>query len=82
MLQALTTALLSDGKGESFQGQRDNGSRLIVLLVSLLIVYALILLFGLFLWNNYLTKAFSFVQPLEGIVDLLAVSILLRLLFC
>jgi hypothetical protein len=51
-------------------------------LVGLVIVYIILLLVGKFLWNEYLVKYVTIVKPLPGIVELMAISVLLRLFFC
>ena len=40
----------------------------------------ILLFLGKFLWNNYLTKLVTVVNPVESVFDLLALSILLNLL--
>ena len=41
---------------------------------------AILLFLGKYLWNNYLTKLVTVVNPVESVFDLLALSILLNLL--
>ena len=55
--------------------------QLLAKLVALVVVNLLVLLFGKFLWNNYLVKVVSGVKPIESIWHLLAISILLKMLF-
>ena len=38
------------------------------------------LLLGKYLWNNFLTRLVPAINPVAGIVDILAVSVLLKLL--
>jgi len=49
------------------------------LIISVVVSQVLLLLVGKFLWNRYLVKAVTVVKPLSSIVQLFAVSILLRL---
>ena len=49
-------------------------------LLSFVIVNVLLLLLGKFLWNNYLVSAVTVVKPLKDIWQLLAISVLLKLL--
>jgi hypothetical protein len=44
-------------------------------------VVLLQLLVGKYLWNSFLTRLVPSIQPVAGIVDVLAISILLKLLF-
>lgn len=55
---------------------------LLAILISFVVVYGLVLLFGKFLWNNYLVRLLPVVTKADSILDILAVSILVRLLFC
>ena len=54
--------------------------QLIAMIVSVIITQLLLLLFGKWLWNNYLIKTFNGVNPIESIWQLVAISILLKLL--
>lgn len=54
--------------------------QLIAMIISLIISQLLLLLLGKFLWNNYLVKVFSGVNPIESVWQLLALSVLLKLL--
>ena len=49
------------------------------MLISVVVSQVVLLLVGKFLWNRYLVKAVSIVKPLTSIVQLFAVSVLLRL---
>ena len=49
-------------------------------LLSFVIVNVLLLLLGKFLWNNYLVSAVTVVKPLKDIWQLLAISVLFKLL--
>jgi hypothetical protein len=52
------------------------------ILLALITVVLLQLLLGKYLWNNYLVRIIPAISPVAGIVDILAVSFLVRLLFC
>jgi hypothetical protein len=78
---------------EKFMSKRDNfvgGSSsdamarsvsLIAFVLAVVLVYALVFLFGKFLWNNFLVKYVSVVKPVDSWIDLVAISILGRLMF-
>ncbi len=51
-------------------------------LVTYLIVIALLLLVGKFLWNDVLVKLTTVVKPVTSIWQLLGLQILFSLLFC
>ena len=40
----------------------------------------ILLLLGKFLWNNYLVKNITIVKPLNSVVDLIAISFLIKLI--
>lgn len=50
------------------------------LILAIITVEILVLLVGKYLWNNYLVKAVSIVNPIDSVLDLLAVSVLVKLL--
>ena len=50
--------------------------------LALITVVILQLLLGKFLWNNYLTRLVPVINPVTGLVDIIAISFLIRLLFC
>jgi hypothetical protein len=68
---------------EKFGGARYTSSpnNAFASLISLVIVYIILLLVGKFLWNEYLVKYVTIVKPLPGIVELMAISVLVRLFF-
>ena len=51
-------------------------------LLFLIIVVVLQLLLGKYLWNSFLVKLFPGVKPARDVLDILAISILFRLLIC
>jgi hypothetical protein len=66
---------------ESFQDSMMNGTNpTIPLIMAILIVFILQLLVGQWLWNSFLVPAVSVLNPLKSMWDILAISILLRLL--
>jgi len=54
--------------------------KLIAMIVSVLITQVLLLSLGKWLWNNYLVKTFNGVNPIESVWQLVAISVLLKLL--
>ena len=64
----------------TIEGFEDNPIiKSLPLLISVVVSQVMLLLVGKFLWNRYLVKAVTIVKPLSSIVQLFAVSILLRL---
>ncbi len=49
--------------------------------ITFILTHLLLLFLGKFLWNNYLVNVTTIVKPLTSIFQLLAVSVLLKLLF-
>ena len=62
-------------------GGGDTKPSFLPLLFALLTIQILILLFGKYLWNNYLVKYVTIVKPVKSVVDLLAISLILALIF-
>ena len=82
MFRALETfyaSILSDKK-EGF-GEDTSRPHWLPLLLAVLTVLVIQLLIGKFLWNGYLVRLVPAVQPVEGIIDILAISFLWRLMF-
>ena len=50
-------------------------------LFAVVIYIVLIGLFGKYLWNEYLTKFVTVVKPVNGAMDIIALSVLLSLLY-
>ena len=65
---------------EDFGHKKETRSNLVPLLLANLTALVILLFLGKFLWNNYLTKLVTVVNPVESVFDLLALSILLNLL--
>jgi hypothetical protein len=53
----------------------------LALLLAIIVVYVVLAIFGKFLWNNFLLKYLTILKPIESWIDIIAISILLRLLF-
>ena len=53
---------------------------LLVFLLAYSTTMLILALFGKFLWNNYLVKSVTIVNPLNSVFDLLSLSILINLL--
>ena len=71
---------LFENNGKEKFGDEKTRSTLILVLALVTLIF-LQLFIGKFLWNNYLTKLVPAVEPAEGMIDILAVSLLFRLLF-
>ncbi len=52
------------------------------LILALITILLLQLIIGKWLWNNFLVNAFTVVKPLASILDVLAISILVKLIAC
>ena len=55
-------------------------AKIIPAILAMITVQILLLFFGKYLWNNYLVKKVTGIKPLESVLELLAISILLKLL--
>ena len=51
-------------------------------LISIIIVQLLVLLFGKYLWNNFLVNVLTIVKPVKNIWQLWAIFILCKLFLC
>lgn len=60
---------------------RMRTTHLISAAISIVIVYALLLLFGKFLWNNFLVKVSNSIKPIDSIWTLLGITILIKMIF-
>ena len=66
---------------EDFKGNKNfNSNLLIAAVLANLTALVILLILGKFLWNNYLTKMVTVVNPIDSVFDLLALSILINLL--
>lgn len=66
--------------GEHLDMRVVSSYKLIAAIISLIITQLLLLFLGKWLWNNYLVKIVSGIKPLESIGQLIAISILIKLL--
>lgn len=57
-----------------------NNTKIIVSIATVLIMQVILMFLGKWLWNNYLVKAITIVNPLESIWQIMAISVLLQLL--
>ena len=58
----------------------QNNYKLIVALFFIVLSQIFLLFFGKFLWNNYLIKSVNIVNPINSVWELLAISILVKLI--
>lgn len=49
-------------------------------ILTVIVIQLLVLVFGKYLWNNFATKAFSCVLPVDSIWTIFAISILLKIM--
>lgn len=85
-IEKFVLAGLQKGEGFGLGGGRgsmtSSSGEALASLISLVIVYLILLLVGKFLWNEYLVKYVTIIKPIPGIIELLAISVLIRLFFC
>jgi hypothetical protein len=55
-------------------------AKVIPAILAMITVQILLLFFGQYLWNTFLTKKISGIKPLNSVWELLGISILLKLL--
>jgi hypothetical protein len=72
------------GGSEKFGGARSMGADYsmtdaLSTLISFIVVYAILLFIGKFLWNEYLVKYVTIFKPIPGVIELIAISVLVRL---
>jgi hypothetical protein len=63
------------------EGFTDRNYSWLPLMLALITLILLQLLLGKVLWNNYLVRLIPAIQPARGIIDILAISFLVRLMF-
>ena len=80
-LESFFSKVLDKDKKEGFEGNMFGTPAWLPMLLAALTVLVIQLLIGKFLWNGYLTRLVPAIQPVEGIIDVLAISFLGRLLF-
>ena len=73
------SVLQGDGTKEPFGD--DKTIAWLAIILAIITVVMLQLFVGKFLWNNYLTKLVPSIEPADGMIDILAISVLVRLLF-
>ena len=67
---------------ENFQsGGAANKKKLITQLIVWVIIQTITVFLGRFLWNKYLVKAVSVINPITSVVQMLGIAILINLLF-
>lgn len=66
---------------ENFKSNPESRlTNVLPMLLAVITVEILLLVLGKFLWNNYLVKSIAVINPVESIVEIFAISLLLRLL--
>lgn len=82
MRNLITNWLVGKFNNENFTDKREkeNNFNLIIGLFFIIISQVLLLFFGKFLWNNYFVKTFKNVNSINTVWDLLALSILFKLI--
>ena len=78
-IQKAVSSTLNRNK-ESF-GEEKNKVDWLSLLIALLIIIAIQLVVGKYLWNNYLVTYVPAIRPVESVIDILAISLLYRIMF-
>jgi hypothetical protein len=78
---AINAATGNSSSGFTGGAGSSNTIQLLSQFLAFVLIYVLLLIFGKFLWNEFLTKYISIAKPVTSIIDLLAMSILLRLFF-
>ena len=78
-IQKLIGSVMNKNK-ETF-GENKSTYEGLSLIIALIIIVLLQLFIGKYLWNHYLVKFIPAVQPVDGVIDILAISLLYRLLF-
>jgi len=85
MRNLITNWLVSKFNNENFMDKNEkenirNDYSLVIGLFFIIISQILLLFFGKFLWNNYFVKTFKNVNSINTVWDLLALSILFKLI--
>jgi hypothetical protein len=78
MLKIFETLYRKISPDEAF----GDGSNPFPLFLAIVTVVILQLFIGKYLWNNFLVRLIPTVKPVSGLIDILAISFLIRLLFC
>jgi hypothetical protein len=83
LFQSAAYSLLS--RQEHFGGGRGSAmasastAELLSQFIAFVLVLLLLLVFGKFLWNEFMVKYVTILKPIPSVIDLLAISLLLRL---
>ena len=72
--------LSQEGENQAQNMNLISSYQILAMVVSVIVTQLLLLLLGKWLWNTYLVKIVSGIKPLENIGQLIAISILLKLL--
>jgi hypothetical protein len=72
--------LSQEGENQAQNMSLVSSYQILAMVVSVIVTQLLLLLLGKWLWNTYLVKIVSGIKPLENIGQLIAISILLKLL--
>ncbi len=78
MLKVFETLYRKISPTEAF-GDGPNPFPMFLAIVTVVILQLFI---GKYLWNSFLVRLIPSVQPVKGLIDILAISFLIRLLFC
>lgn len=79
ILEGFYSNLLNNVEG--FQQLKNEPTyNILPLILAILTVHLLIAAIGKYLWNNYLVPKVTIVKPINSIIEILAISLLLRLL--
>ena len=81
VLEKFYSSCLDNHEKEGFENNSSSRS-IIPAVLAVVTVEIIVLLVGKYLWNNFLVKAVNIVNPIDSILELLAVSVLLKLLCC
>ena len=59
--------------------KKINMSNALPFVLAVITTQIILLMLGKFLWNNYLVKNVTIVKPINSVIDLLAISFLIKL---
>ncbi len=71
---------LIGGAGKIMMGESVNKKEIFVVLVTYVVIFLLILLFGKYLWNEVLIKLIPGIKPVSSVWQVLGISILVSIL--
>jgi len=82
VIHNFTLEFLKKINPEGFTDTNENNNKyqLIAALISLVIINVLLLFLGKWLWNDFLVNVVTIVNPIDSIWQLLAVSVLSKLI--